>query len=165
MLPGFPTPSASLPDQEERMRAMDTARREMSTRLNYVYSKRYGPNSPPATRYLLEPDDNVLVYQERQSQWTGPYEVTKVHEKDVFVKIDGVDKHYNHSHVLPDPSCTGDREVESVMQGSSQFTSKGGDSAQILITEALRPRDPRSRNTVFDQAKAKELEGLARRGV
>lgn len=166
MLPRFPTPSSSLPDQEHRMRALETARREMSTitsRLRIQQALR--AKLPPATRYLVTPGDRVFVYQERRKAWTGPYTVHKIHEKEVFVHVDGALKHFNLSQVLPDPATSGDKEIERLLQATSHFTSKGGSGHHAYITEVLHPRDPRRSSDSFQTAKAKELEGLAHRGV
>lgn len=60
------------------------------------------------------------------------------------------------------PTPQGNSELKRLLEGMEQF--KTNPHPGILITETLHPADPRGRSGIFDEAKAKELAGLAERG-
>ena len=76
MLARFPIVNSSLPDQRDRMKAMQLARLEMET---FVAEERITTamkrNIPAAASYDFTPVQKVLIYRElgkNQSNWTGP---------------------------------------------------------------------------------------------
>ncbi len=62
----------------------------------------------------------------------------------------------------PLPSERGDRELKRLLEGMENFVSNP--PAGVFVGKVLHPADRRARSGLFDDAKAKELEGLARRG-
>lgn len=162
--PAFPVVNAKHPKQRERMAALQTARREMSTIAAELRVRQaLRSKLPPATRYDIKPGDDVLVYREKEKEWLGPHRVTKIFEKEVYVDWDGRERHYNLAQVIPVPKSQGDRELKRLLEGMEQF--KSNPIPGVFITEVLHPADSRGRSEFFDAAKAKELAGLAARGV
>lgn len=50
---------------------------------------------PPETNYDISQGDKVRLYRERSERWEGPFEVTKMREKEEWA-TDGVrQKHFN----------------------------------------------------------------------
>ena len=162
--PALPVVNARHPAQRERMEALDTAKREMATitaenRIKQALRSKL----PPATRYDIQPGDNVLVYREKEKEWMGPHRVARICKKEVFVDWEGKEKHFNLAQVLPMPREQENRELKRLLQGMEQF--KSNPPPGIFITETLHPADPRGQSALFDHAKAMELEGLARSRV
>ena len=169
-LPSFPAVNMDVPIQKHRMAALQTARKEMSSivaRLRIQEALR--SRLPPAAKYLIEPGDLVHIYREgnastkSQGEWKGPFKVVSVRGKQVTVDWDGTTKHFNLAQVIPDPARVGDFELDRMVKAFDQFRSSP--SQETMITEVLRPCDPRCNTTEMQAAKAKELEGLARRGT
>lgn len=44
----------------------------------------------------------VYVFREREKQWNGPYTVSKVSGKEVYVKDNGKEQNFIISRILPD---------------------------------------------------------------
>lgn len=84
-------------------------------------------------------------------------------EKEIYVDWDGVEKHYNLSQVIPMPKSQGDRELKRLLEGMEQF--KSNLPPGVLVTEVLHPADSRGRSSMFEEAKAKDLAGIAERCV
>ena len=73
---------------------------------------------------------------------------------------DGVLKHFNLSCVLP--VSAGEQYVTSL---HNSCTKLGSNPSRILVTEVLRPGEPRGRSGLFDEAIRNELKGLIDRGT
>lgn len=113
-----------LPAQHERMAALETAKREMSTitaglRIRQALRSKL----PPATRYDIQQGIEVLVCRKKEKQWVGPYRVVRVMEKEVYVDWDGEKKHFNLCQVVPMPQTQRDRELKRLLEGMKQFKS------------------------------------------
>ena len=161
-IPTFPTMNTNLPSQRDRMEALSYARNEMaaiSAKLRIQSALR--AKLPPATEYLVYPGDWVYVFRERTKDWNGPYETLRVTGKDIFVEIDGHEKKFNISQILPDNSELHDKELERLKGSIEQFNTDRPPG--IFLTEVLEPGDPRQHDLKFDEARAKELDGLAKR--
>lgn len=165
VIPTFPAFNTELPSQRDRMAAISSARSEMATisaKLRIQQALR--SKLPPATEYIAHPNDMVFVFRERDKNWHGPFKVTKVDRKEVFVEIDGQVKHFNISQILPDRNGFHDSELNRLKESIEQFQSSNPPPG-IFLTEVLEPGDSRANLPQFNVAKLKELEGLARRGV
>lgn len=77
----------------------------------------------------------------------------------IFVDWEGKEQHYNLSQVIPMPKEQGNRELKRLFDGMEQFISNPPPG--VLVPEVLHPADWRSRSGMFDDAKSKELAGLA----
>lgn len=118
---------------------------------------------PPATSYNVSPGDQVYVFREDAKRWHGPYTVKSVCDKEVYLEVDGIINHFNISQLLPDRADVADTELQRLKESLQQF--KSNDLSGIMLREVLEPCDRRASIPQFDVARAKELEGLARRGV
>ena len=164
VVPSFPTVHAELPAQKERLAALDAARKEMETVTSELrVQQALRSKLPPASKYHVEPGDNVLVYRERTKRYEGPYTVKRVCEKEIYVEVKGVEKHFNISQILPEPKARGDAELKRLLAGMEQF--KSDPPPGVYVTEVLHPADKRGHTELFDLAKAKEMAGLVERGV
>ena len=118
VVPSFPTVNATLPAQMEGIAALDAARKEMGTvTAEMRIQQELRLKLPPATKYLVEPGDQVLVYREKGKQYEGPSKVVNVCEKEVHVQVNGIEKHFNISQLLPAPKKRGDLELRRLPQG------------------------------------------------
>lgn len=91
-----------LPSQNQRMKAIATAREEMtciSEKLRIRQALR--SKLPFATDYIVYPENMMYVFREEENNWTEPYQVTKLHGKSVFVTMAGIEKQLNISQILP----------------------------------------------------------------
>ena len=102
-LPRFPSSSSSHPKQSERMRALNMARLEMETitaelRIQQALRK----NLPPASKVVLQPGQELLVYREKQNpNWTGPFKIIRLLDKQVFIDRHGTEVQHSVSQVRP----------------------------------------------------------------
>jgi hypothetical protein len=69
------------------MLAMDNARREMDTIVSELRIER-APSSktPPGTIRVYLPGELVYAYRERPAKWIGPFHITKIDGKTVYVR-------------------------------------------------------------------------------
>lgn len=84
-------------------------------------------------------------------------------EKEVCVDWNGEEKRYTLSQAVPVPQAQGNRELKRLLAGMKQF--KNNHPPRIFITEVLHPADRRGHSGMLDEAKAREVAGLAERGV
>ena len=86
-----------LPAQMARMKAMESARKEMaSVMAKERISKAVRLNVPPAAENDIEVVSRALVYREKpEDQWTGPYLVLDVKDNSVTIQLE---REYEHIH-------------------------------------------------------------------
>ena len=169
--PSFPICRNAPPSQEDRMRALATARAEMATITSEPRVMRALKSKlPPATQYDIQAGDHVLVYQEgtggygrRVGQYVGPFRVEKITGKQVFVRRNNRVSQYSITHVIPDPAERGDRELQTMLHAMQQFRTPEPNG--VFVTEVISLKDPRANSVRFEEAKRKELQGLFERGV
>ena len=164
------------PNQSERMLAMDNARREMDSIVSDLRIKRaLSSKTPPGAMRVFHPGELVRVYRERPNMWTGPFPVTRVDGKTVYVR-DGIDeKPFSITSVKPHHTprelsnifmSTTHAVLHSLLQASPLSSpSLSRTNYGVGLTEILTPKDPRRFDPRFRAAKEKEIEGLARRGT
>lgn len=146
------------------MSALLTAYREMSTvAAEHRIRQALRSKLSPGTRYDIKPGDHVLVYRANEKEWFGPHRGTKIFEKEMYIDWDSHERHYNLSRVIPIPISQGNRERIRLLERMEQFNSNL--IPGVFIADVLHTADSRRRSGFFDAAKAKELAGLADRGV
>ena len=95
VMPRFPPIRADLPKHEERMRAIQVARTEMTeivARQKIQLASR--AKIPPAVEYSIRPDDKVFVHDEKKRRWIGPFEVEKTFDELVWIRRhDGIKRY------------------------------------------------------------------------
>ena len=173
-MPNFPVRNITQPKQRERMVALAAARSEMATiTADLRVSRALRAKLPPATRYDLVPGDNVLVYREetshrgrRAGKYVGPFRISKIRDKQVFVIRPDGEAQYSVTQVIPDPVERGDRELLRLLHTMREHKSNDDiEHPEVFSTETLGFGDPRQYSTEFTEAKRKELQGLIDRQV
>ena len=111
-MPRIPIIPMDLPAQMNRMKAMESARKEMASVMGKErISKAVRMNVPSAADTDIVIGSRVLLYREKpEDQWTGPYLVIDVQDKSVTIQLEGkimnvsIDKvkSYKNSPVIPD---------------------------------------------------------------
>ena len=158
--------------QKDRFAALAAARREIANiTADLRVTQALKAKLPSATNYDLLGGDNVLVYQEQSSQYgrragkyVGPYRISKIRDKLVFVIRPDGEAQYHISHVIPDPTERGDKELKKLLEYLQELCSNIEDTIpDVAITETLGFRDPRQYSPAFEEAKRVELEGLIQR--
>lgn len=103
VMPRLPIHPKDLPEQRDRMQAMQSARTEMTkivakTRVHVALSK----NVPAAADAAIRILDKVLVYREKPvNKWLGPYNVLDINGKIVHVDINGKSSQFSVDKVKP----------------------------------------------------------------
>lgn len=95
------------------------------------------------------------MYRKKTKRYEGAYTVTRAGGKEVYLKLRGVDKHFNISQIPP--------ERKRLLSGMGQFKSELPPG--LYITDVLNPGNRRSYTDMPDAGKVKELAGLVERGV
>ena len=100
-------------------------------------------------------------HDEKTKKWHGPYRVTKVFEKAVWIeRHDGIKK-YSVDHCIPVKEATGMHLINHLQCALSRFaTMDAKEPENILLTEVLPPGDERRHSPEFAEAIEKELRGL-----
>lgn len=168
VLPRFPPMSSELPRQQEIMRALEVARAEMETisnelRLRTALLSRL----PNAATFDLEVGQAVFVYREGHQpyKWTGPYKVTKIEDRQVFIDRDGQEVQHSRSQVKPYLVDPPDEIVEALFTSVRSMSSRKYELTNVNLTETLHPRDPRGNMPMFTEANRKEIKGLLEKGT
>jgi hypothetical protein len=92
----------SLPNQHDRMLAMDSARREMDIIVSELRIKRALSSKTPRGAILVYiPGELVYVYRERPAKWIGPFPITKIDVKTVYVRDGQDEKPFSITSVKP----------------------------------------------------------------
>lgn len=174
-LPRFPATTSNIVEQQKRMKALSEARREMSTitaelRIRQALLSRVPRNADT----IIEPGQKVKVYRETDRKYIGPFPVSRVDGKQIFVLQNEVEKKYSLHQVLPidqyNKILNGDAQLEDLNEMMVQFTSEPTEKQQhpifnAHITEILKSSDPRTMSEEAKKARKKELEDLIRRGT
>ena len=144
-----------LPDQRERFRIMDTAKKEFQDIIaKQQLDRGLRKNPPPASEYRFQTNQPVYVYREKLKHWTGPHLVMSCDKKQVLVNLgkrEGA-SNFNISQIKP-----------AKLPSFSELKDNIEESPQIYITEVIKSNDPRAKN--FDEAKKKEILGLIEKGT
>lgn len=113
---------------------------------------------PPSTRYDVLPGDSVMIFREGSKKWECPFIVTKVNEKEVWVTDGQKEKQFSRTIIFPDPSKAADKKLPRVSHGFRKFHS--GHVPGVILTEVIHPTDQRTKDEVFDQARARKISVL-----
>lgn len=126
VMPRFPLNPIDLPDQVERMRAMESARMEMAqviskTRLDTALRSNVPTAADQAPNIMI--GSEVLVFRERQRKWIGPFRVLDVQGKMIHIdikrgqprySIDKVKPYLRESQTLSDNTPSGGEDTPNV---------------------------------------------------
>ncbi|CDF36767.1 unnamed protein product [Chondrus crispus] len=159
-MPRIPIVPMDLPAQMNRMKAMESARKEMaSVMAKERLSRAVRMNVPSAADKDIVIGSRVLLYREKpEDQWTGPYLVLDVKDKSVTIQLEGkimntsIDKvkSYNSPPVIPD--CT---PLAVNIDDSYNFTADNEDVLRDIdtILERIRGTPPPAPNGFSDTAR------------
>lgn len=160
LIPRMPIAPLPLPTQQERMKAMEAARREMQALVAKARVRTaLAAPVPAAANRDVNPGDDVLIYREPPvDQWVGPYTVVAQRDKTVWTAIDGSIKQFSIDKVkayerMPPPnpaapaSTTRDplatdngRDVTAPRPVAEPGASQaGGPTAEVDRTESTSP--------------------------
>ena len=152
------TPNA-VPAQQQRLRAMVTARAEYEKYFGRALVNR-GLRSipPPAADRKYMSGDYVYVYREGLKHYTGPHLVASVDRKRIRIHLGERTgpRMFNIAQLRPAPIP----RLESYDEVHSERESY---EPRILCSEPVENGDPREH--LLDEAKRKELLGLIERGT
>lgn len=168
IIPRFPIITSDLPNQRERMEVLAAAQKEMNT---IIAERRIitalTTNTPSSVDEVYQVGDKILIYREKEREWTGPHKVIGTDNDMVYViGLYNRPQPFHKQQIKPfiqnpiDPS-------EFFIHLSNKFRSGSAPipMAKVNITEVIFPADPRHKDGRFDEAKKKELKGLWDRGT
>jgi len=163
VLPRFPAVNTQLPNQVERMRALEVARAEMeSITAELRLRKALNSNLSAAASKVYKAGDEVLVFREDEKpvKWTGPFKVLRVDDKQIFIDRKGSEVQHSVSQVKPFYRDSGEEYVETLYSMLKPLMEGEKCVASVKITETLHPADPRGMSKEFMKAKKAEIKGL-----
>jgi hypothetical protein len=167
--------SIDLPKQRDRMAALAAAHMEMSAIVSENrITAALNHNVPSSVDRTYEVGEEVLVFREKEKNWTGPMVVVLVEDKIITGKDLESERVLRSStqHIKPflrdSPSTDVDEDaVEITHEMLSRFTSTDAKEKsppfQVHLFEVIGPSDPRA--ALFDAAKQKEIQGLIECGT
>ena len=165
--PRFPSTESTLPTQQQRMDAMQAARREMAIitaelRIQKTLSSRV----PRIADLVIEVGDLVRVFGETDKRYVGPYPVIRVDGTQEFIVDNHLEVKFNKHQELPaishDNIISGEHLMttlhSSLPKLSSNIPCKSStvnpkEILSILISEVLHQNDPRMRSEQADRAR------------
>lgn len=167
-LPRFPSVNSKVPEQVERMDALQAARREMETitaetRIRKALSSRVPRNAD----LIISPGDSVRVFRETDRRYIGPFKVIRVDDKQVYVLDGNREVQYNITQILPsteyDAIVNGDHEIDTLYSQFSVFRSadehlETAEMSDTFITEILERGDGRLYSPEAESAKKRNQE-------
>ena len=174
VLPRFPFLHTTLPNQIQRMRALQAGRTEMETVVSELRVRQAMLSKiPRCVDTILKPGDLVRVYRETDKKYVGPYPVIRVDGKQVYLFINGKEVQHGVHQILPakeyDRITKGEEQIGTLYAMIKQFTSRPIHSCikpySAHIVEILKPSDPRSHSKEAKEAKLREIEGLINKGT
>lgn len=182
IMPRFPSTNSRLPGHRERMEAIRIANAEMATITAEMRIRQaLRAKTPASADYVINPGDNVRVFRESDKRFLGPYRVVQVEGKQIFIERDGKRVQHNIDQIIPERIFNGDVPAAAIHAKLATFDETGHtatadhlskmnprervETPRILLTELLKPNDPRGYSPEFVAAKKKEMDGLLRRGT
>jgi Reverse transcriptase (RNA-dependent DNA polymerase) len=162
IMPRLMDQNTKLPIQAERMKAVEVARAEMETITSEIrLRKALKSNIPAATNQNYDIGQKVLVYRERDNPpWQGPYNVTKIENKQIFIDRNGKEVQHSVSQVKPFIIESKEGTQDTLHCNSSPLDSTLNNQIGVNLTETLHPADPRATSSQFMDAKKREIKGL-----
>lgn len=169
ILPRFPISNTGLPDQRDRMKAMQVARAEMET---YVAEERIKlairKNIPASALYNFTAGDLVLIYRElgkNTANWTGPYKILRVEDKNIFIDRQGEEVKHSVHQAKPFIKAGTDEILYNLCVALRPASSTAENLKEALLTRVIPIASPEMNSPRFNNAKRKEITGLQEKGV
>ena len=167
LLPRFPPSSTPLLSHAARMEAMEIARLEMADIVaKQKIQRALRSRAPPASKYIINPGDDVYLHRENDLKWRGPFQVTRTFDKCVWVARPDKVAQYSIDHVLPVSKANGLGLLQHEHHSFSQYQSSPQlPQYRAFLTEVLPPNTPQGDEPRFVAAKEKEIKGLQANGT
>lgn len=118
---------------------------------------------PPATKYIILPEDLVRVFREKSGRWEGPFTVTKTSKKIITVTDGTKLKPFNISAVLPVAPKTNGSDLRHDMNSLQSSVRENPDIFYPI--EIMKASDPRTKSKECQDAIENEISGLLYRGA
>jgi hypothetical protein len=189
-IPRFPIVSSHIPEQTERMKALQIGMEEMNAAVAADrISEALRSQIPAAADRILHVDDKVMVYREKDQVWHSRFTVVNIYEKKVRV-IDhlGEERHFSLNQVKPAPRRgyiepqSGAASVDilnrhtppsdshsihymTMKVRSEEHLDKKVPIFATHITEVITKKDPRYHSPEVQAAMKKEIEGIVDKGT
>ena len=146
MIPSFPITNKPLTNQKTRLQAIVDARLEMGRIVTEQrIARALKSKLPPAVTHNLNPGDNVLVFREKKKRWIGPYRVSRIEEKRIFITDGKSTRPFSITQVLPYTADKRDLELKRLLKGLAELQSQ----PDIAITEVFFPSDERAKTCLL----------------
>lgn len=155
-LPTCPAPLQHKPRQVDRFKALNAARREMEASVAEQHIRlALTSKLPLATRFNLEPGQQVRVYREEHRRWIGPYnKVARISDKQVYITDGKTTRPFNITHVIPATAISKDTDWKQTLRHLDNQTDHHITS--VFLVEILKRNDPRFYIPECQQAIIKE---------
>jgi len=171
IMPHVQATKGTLPNQKERMKAITTSQLEMNTiTAELRIRKALLSKVPPSADYILNVGSKVRVVRESDRVIKGPFTITRVDGKQIFVDYDGTEKQFSITQIIPDQVLNGDyslhelrKQLNSVTPDYLRHLKQGDEEKLINITRVIKKSDPLYHSEEFKMAKDIEIEGLLKR--
>ena len=161
VLPRLPAVNSTLPEHEDRMKALRTARAEMENVVSKLRVKTaLRSNIPQAAQQDILVGDEVLLHRDEQRPWTGPYRVVRVLDNQVWLRVTPqLTQQYNISQVKLYVENDADSVQDSLEQPEGPINhGTGVEPFQVHLTETIHPSDPRCFSKQFMEANVTACE-------
>ncbi len=178
-IPRFPSTESTMPTQQQRVDAMQSARREMAiVTAELRIRKALSSHVPRNADLVVEVGDLVRVFRETGKRYVGPYPVILVDVNHVFINENYLKVKFNKHQVLPATTYGRIMSVEHLVPSLHSSLPKLSpnrpckssivnpkENSRVLITEVLHHNDPRLLSELADRARKQEIETFVRRGT
>ncbi len=178
-IPRFPSTESTLPTQQQRMDAMQSAWREMAIiTVEFRIRKALWSRVPRNADLVIEVGDLGRVFRETDKRYVGPYFVICIDGPHVCIIVNHRKVKFNEHQVLLattyDNIIPGEHLVTTLHSSLPKLSSNRPRKSStvirkeipsVLITEVLHHHDPRMRCEQADRARKQEIESLVQRGT
>lgn len=108
----FPEGMGKNREQSSRMEAMETKRCEIEKIVaGLMVSAALRARLPPATKFNFSAGQRVRDYRETGRRWEGPFRITPIQGKPIWIPDGAKIKKFKCPQILPDPADLEDREM------------------------------------------------------
>ena len=162
----IPRIGTKLPNQPMRVKALISACEEMrSIMARSKVNRAIRRAVPAAADKVYLPGDEVLVFRENPGGFDGPFTISNVEGKTVYVRTaSGITKPFSCAQIKHFRRSE-DMRLETTGSLKNVSNSIDGDGYTVNITEIIEAKDPRARDPRMQDAKLKEIQGLIQRGT
>lgn len=107
--------------------------------------------------------DEVPACSEKDKTWIPKPRVVDIDGKQACINTGHNVMKLTIRRILPEITNGECRKIMTLLKSMNVFSTGG--TSRVLITELLKPNSPRIFSQIFDEARAKEIDGLQKRGA